>query len=74
MSQNKLNAGHWLLLIVGGVALGNLIFESISPCPNRLVIVLWAIVATIEFGIFHFFTINKEKSDVWINQDQTEQK
>jgi len=63
MSQNRMDGGHWLLLIVGGLALGNLIFEANDPCPNRIVILLHSVVMSIEFGIFHFFTVNKQRHD-----------
>lgn len=63
MGQNKMDGGHWLLLVIGGLALGNLINEAMSPCPNRWLIILFSVIVSIEFGIFHFFTVNKQKHE-----------
>ena len=61
--MNKFGWGHWLLLIIGGLSLGNLICEVLAPCPSYFVIRLLSIVTVIEFGIFHFFTVNKQKHE-----------
>lgn len=61
--QNKMNVGHWLLLIVVGFLLGNLIWEAISPSPNEAVIRLSTLAVVIDLGAFHFYTVNKERDD-----------